>query len=292
MNSTKTVGFTPNTPNNLLIDAGALYKNYGTDSEALISATAGGNTFTVKSNTRQVKVDGAKGSVKYLEFMTDTEVTLSTNLLEVTTEILTLLLRGKADTTSDSSYDIITGKTYIDESDYLENLALVGKISGSNLPVIVILKNAANTDGLKWNTKDDNDNVLAATFTAYIDPYAPDELPFEIRFPKQNATSIFALSQAPIISNNKVLLTFSDTVATPVPKNGFIVTVAGTEDVVTDVQRDVNSLNTILLTLTTPPTSGQAVTVAYNKQASDANNVKSINDVYLSTIPTTNVTNN
>ncbi|WP_243441470.1 hypothetical protein [Clostridium arbusti] len=149
MNNTKTVGFTPNTPNNLLIDAGALYKNYGTDKEALIGATAGGNTFTVKSNTRTIKIDGIKGDMKYGEIITNTTVTLATNLLEVTAEILTLLLRGNIDTDSDASYDIITGKTSLDESDYLENLALVGKISGSELPVIIILKNAANTDGLK-----------------------------------------------------------------------------------------------------------------------------------------------
>lgn len=292
MNSTKTTGFTPNTPKNLIIDAGALYKNYGTDSEELIGATAGGNTFTVKANTRQVKVDGVKGDCKGLEFIIDTKVTLATNLLEVSTDILTLLLHGNADKTSDGSYDIITGKTYLDDSDYLTNIALIGRISGSALPIIIILKNASNTDGLKWQTKDDADNVLACTFTAYIDPYAPDELPYEIRFPKSNTTNLFALTTTPTVSSNKVILTFSDTVSTPVPKDGFAVTVGDSADLITAASVGSVNTKTIELTLTTAPTAGQAVTVAYNKQASDVNNVKSANGIYLSNIPVTNVTNN
>lgn len=184
MNGTATTGFTANTPKNLIIDAGALYKNYGTETEALIGATSGGNTFTVKANTRQTKVDGIKGSAKGLQFVTDTEITLATNLLEVTTDILTMVLSGAADKITDPDYDVITGKTTIADTDYLENIALVGKINGKQKPIIIILKNALNTDGLKWATKDDNDNVLAVTFTAFIDPLTPNVLPYEIRFPK------------------------------------------------------------------------------------------------------------
>lgn len=184
MNGTAVTGFTTNTPKNLIIDSGALYKNYGTESEALIGATSGGNTFTVKANTRQVKVDGIKGSAKGLQFVTDTEITLATNLLEVTTDILTMVLSGTADKTSDPDYDIIKGKTTIADSDYLENIALVGNVSGKAKPVVIILENALNTDGLKWATKDDTDNVLAVTFTAFIDPATPNVLPYEIRFPK------------------------------------------------------------------------------------------------------------
>lgn len=184
MNSTNTVGFTSTTPQNLIIDSGALYKNWGETDEALISATSGGNTFTVKANTRQVKVDGIKGSAKGLEFVTDTQITLGTNLLEVTSDILKTVLNGEVDIATDPDYDIITGKTTIVDTDYLKNVALVGKISGKTKPVIIILENAMNTDGLKWVTKDDTDNVLQCTFTAYIDPTTPNVLPYKIQFPK------------------------------------------------------------------------------------------------------------
>ena len=182
--SESTLGFSATTPNNLLIDAGALYKNYGLVGEALISATAGGNEFVVDVKTRDVKVDGIKNLSKGLRFVTNVEITLKANLLEVTTDILTMALMGEADIVTDLDYDIITGKTTIVDADYLENIALVGRISGSLKPVIIILENVLNTDGLKFKTEDDKDNVLPITFTAFGDPTTPTVLPYQIRYPK------------------------------------------------------------------------------------------------------------
>lgn len=183
-NSTNTVGYTANTPNNLLIDSGALYKNYGTATEALIGATSGGNEFDITVKTRDVKCDGVKGNVKGLKQITDVEVNLKTNMLEITEDILKTALFGVIDTATNPDYDIITGKTYIASTDYLDNVALVGKLSGNQKPVVIILKNALATDGLKFKTEDDKDNVLPITFTGHIDPLTPTVLPYEIHYPK------------------------------------------------------------------------------------------------------------
>lgn len=185
VNSTNTVGYTPTTPDHLLIDSGALYKNYGIDTkEELIGATSGGNEFDITVKTRQVKCDGIKGNAKGLEFITDVEVTLKTNMLEVRSDILVIALMAQVDSVANPDYDIITGKTYIADTDYLDNIALVGKLSGSQKPVVIILKNALSTDGIKFKTEDDKDNVLPVTFTGHIDPTTPDILPYEIHFPK------------------------------------------------------------------------------------------------------------
>lgn len=293
MNSTNTIGFTANTPQNLIIDAGALYKNYGLPSETPLGATSGGNTFTVKANTRQVKVDGIKGSAKGLEFVTDTAISFATNILEITSNTLGTLLRGDVDTTSDANYDIITGRSTIDDGDYLENIALVGKISGKDKPVIIILKNALSTDGLKWTTKDDTDNVVQCTFTAYLDPLHPNDLPYEIRYPKGTSTLPFNLNETPIIDDGKILLTFSDTaMAGAIPYSGFTAAVNGSSDTITAATRGVNDANVIELTLSTPPTAGEPVTIAYTKSETDASNVKSASGVALDTFDTINVINN
>lgn len=184
MNSIDTNSFTSNTVKNLAIDAGCLYINYGDASEKKLGATSSGSTFTVKATSRQAKVDGVKGSAKGLEFVTNTDVTLATNILEMSSSTLATLIRGDVDTVSDPDYDIITGRTSVKDSDYLINIALVGKISGSVKPCIIIIKNAMSTDGLKYALKDDTDNVVQATFTGYIDPATPDVLPYEIRYPK------------------------------------------------------------------------------------------------------------
>lgn len=292
MNSTNTVGFTSATPDHLIIDAGALYKNYGLPDEALIGATSGGNEFDVVVKTRDIKADGVKGAAKGLRAITDTEVTLKTNMLEVTEDILKMALLGVVDTTSSADYDIITGKTYIADTDYLDNIALVGKLSGSNKPVVIILKNVLNDGGLKFKTEDDKDNVLPVTFTGFIDPLTPNILPYEIHYPKAITGLAFDLAGTPYIDNSKVLLTLTDTVAATVPLVGFAVTINGASNIVTAATRGVNALNTILLTLTTAPASGQAVTVAYTKPAADVDDVKSVSGVVLDTFAAMAVTNN
>jgi hypothetical protein len=183
-NSTNTVSYGAATAQNLLLDSGCLYTNYGiVGKEAPICATSGGNEFDVTVKTRDVVVDGLKGVQKGLRFVTSVSVTLKANLLEFTSTTLQLALNGVVDTTG-LTYDSVTGKTTIDDTDYLENIALVGKLSGSDTPVIIILSNVLASDGIAWKSDDDKDNVLPVTFTAFADPTTPTVLPYEIRFPK------------------------------------------------------------------------------------------------------------
>jgi len=292
MNSTNTVGYSSATPDHLIIDAGAIYKDYGLVTEALISATSGGNELDIVVKTRNVKIDGIKSDdIMGLKRFVSAAVSLKVNLLECTSDILRMALMADV-TTTNSDYDIITGRTAILDTDYITNIALVGQLSGSLKPVVIILKNVLNDGGLKLKTDDDKDNVLPLVLTAHVDPSTPTVLPYEIHYPKPLDGIPFGLVGTPVVDNSKVLLTFSDTVAATVVKDGFAVTVAGSADVVTASARGVNQLNTILLTLTSAPTSGQVVTVAYTKPVLDANDVKSLSGVALASFTAIPVTNN
>jgi hypothetical protein len=292
-NSTNTIGFTTNTPNNLMIDAGAVYKNYGESTEALIGATSGGNEFAVAIKTRDVKVDGFKGTVKGLTRIISTDVTLKVNMLELTTNILQMALMANVDTTTNSGFDTITGKTEIALSDYIDNIAIVGRLSGSLQPVIIILKNALSSDGIKFSNKDAVDNILPVTFTASIDPSTPTVSPYEIRYPQVGALAAFYMLANPIINSGKIRMDFSDTVMTgAIPFTGFTASLLGVGDTITAATRDPNDLSVINLTLTTAPTAGQAVTIAYAQPTLDANRVKSLAGGLLATFPIVNVINN
>lgn len=291
INSTNTIGFTPDTSNNLLIDAGAVYKNYGLADEALIGATSGGNEFDIKIKTRDVKVDGLKGTVKGLTRIVSTDVTLKVNMLELTTDILKMALMGSVDSTG-TDYDIITGKTEILLTDYIDNIAIVGKLSGSLKPVVIILKNALSSDGIKFSSKDSADNILPITFTASIDPNFPLVSPYEIRYPKIGALAAFYMLAAPIINGGKIRMEFSDTVAAVVPFTGFTASVLGVANIITAATRDVNDTSVIVLTLTTAPTPGQAVTIAYTLPVIVGNQVTSLAGGVLATFPIVTVVNN
>ena len=291
INSTNTIGFTPGTSDNLLIDAGAVYKNYGLANEALIGATSGGNEFDIKIKTRDVKVDGLKGTVKGLTKIISTDVILKVNMLEVTTDILKMALMANVDSTG-QDYDVITGKTEIALTDYIDNIAIVGRLSGSLKPVVIILKNVLSSDGIKFSNKDAVDNILPITFTASIDPNTPTVSPYEIRYPKIGALAPFYMLSAPIIDDGKIRMAFSATVAAVVPLTGFTASVLGVADVITAAVRNVNDLTIIELTLTVAPTPGQAVTISYALPVSVPDQVTSAAGGVLATFPILAVVNN
>lgn len=185
INSTNTVGYTESTPDHLLLNAGAIYKNYGLAAESLIGATASGGEFESKIKTRQLKVGGILSSnVKGLTMKIDEEVTLKCDFLEMTTEILKMALMANVDTTTNPDYDIITGKDGISSTDYLDNVAIVSTLSGSDKPVVIILKNALCKDGVKIKGEDAKDNTLPVIFTANVDPLFPKVSCYEIHYPK------------------------------------------------------------------------------------------------------------
>jgi hypothetical protein len=204
-----------------------------------------------------------------------------------------MALMASVDTVTNSGFDTITGKTEIALSDYIDNIAIVGRLSGSLQPVIIILKNALSSDGIKFSNKDAVDNILPVTFTASIDPSNPTVSPYEIRYPQVGALAAFYMLATPIINGGKIRMDFSDIVATgAIPFTGFTASLLGVGDTVTAAIRDPNDLSVIILTLTTAPTAGQAVTIAYAQPTLDANRVKSLAGGLLATFPILNVVNN
>ena len=186
-------GFNDKTAENLLLDAGAFFANFkvGTDtfesaSAKLLGATRGGGKFTAKPNIRSIEVDGVKGRAKGLQVIDSWEVSLSANILEINKETLAkgLTATNAVDDSTTEGYSIITAKNYIELADYIENVTFVGKISGSEKPVIIQIYNALNIDGLTLQTKDKDEAVIALNFVGTYDTKTLDVPPFKIFYPK------------------------------------------------------------------------------------------------------------
>lgn len=186
-------GFTEKTPEKLLLDAGAFVKNYvvGESFEEIkaagriIGATQGGGEFSAKPNARQVQVDGVMGKAKGLELIDGWETYIKATIMEITPETLALSL-GAADVVDfrDGEYQRITARDNVEDTDYIENIAWIGNLSGSQKPVIIIVKNPLSIDGITLTPQDKNEAKLAITAYGH---YAPDDLetpPFEILYPK------------------------------------------------------------------------------------------------------------
>ena len=184
-------GFTEETAQSLLLDAGAFFKNYDMEEDTfetavaagkLLGATKDGGEFSAKPEIRQVAVDGVKGKAKGLEVLDSWDVYLKANVLEIKKEtIQSALCSAKAEVKED--YTEITANNSIGLSDYIDNITWVGTLSGSDKPVVIQVYNALNTDGLTLSTKDKDNSVLAMTFYGHYTQNDLNTPPFKIYYP-------------------------------------------------------------------------------------------------------------
>jgi hypothetical protein len=99
-------GISVNTPDRILVDAGAIYLNYGLPNERLLGATRGGNEFNLNRVTRNIEIDGLKGAVKGLKRITEVNPQITANLIELTVENIILAIAG-ANTTATPTTDVL-----------------------------------------------------------------------------------------------------------------------------------------------------------------------------------------
>ncbi|GAH20765.1 unnamed protein product, partial [marine sediment metagenome] len=70
------------------------------------------------------------------------------------------------------------------DEDYIDNVALVGTISGKGDDVICIVKNALADAGFSLSTAPRDEAVPVIVFTGHYLPAYPDTEPWEIRYPR------------------------------------------------------------------------------------------------------------
>lgn len=192
-------GYTNKTPEHLLLDAGAFFKNFDIKEDTyttakaagkLLGATKGGGEFSAVPTMRPLEVDGIKGKAKGCEILDNWEVYIKATFIEASKELLLSALCAATEGKSENeSYDVIQGKTNIDIEDYIDNITWVGTLSGSQKPVIIQVYNAINTDGLKFTTQDKNETTIPVTFYGHYADAEDDTPPFKIYYPKKGATT-------------------------------------------------------------------------------------------------------
>lgn len=185
-------GFTTDTADSLLLDAGAFFKNFvvGTDTFAsavtagkLIGATQGGGEFSAVPEVRQIEIDGVKGRAKGLETIDSWEVYLKANIIEVKLDTIKAALCSSSTDTSTENYTKVTANNNIELTDYIDNITWVGTLSGSDKPVIIQVYNALSTDGIKLSPKDKAEGVIEMTYYGHYTQADLNTPPFAIYYP-------------------------------------------------------------------------------------------------------------
>lgn len=187
-------GITTNTPKHLQLDAGCFFKNYNPASDTpqsasakLIGATAGGGSFSAVPTIRQIEIDGKRGAVKGLETIDDWVVTMTANVKEITADVLKLALAtgaSSAYTTSASApYTKVVASSELADAHYIDNITWIGRLSGTQNPIMIVIKNALATNGLTLTVADKAEGVIPVTLTGHYTISDMETPPFEIYYP-------------------------------------------------------------------------------------------------------------
>lgn len=186
----KSSGITENTPKNIMLGAGTIHKGLKfvngvwNFAESLIGATSGGGKVSIVPEVKDVEVDGALVAVKGLRIKTGEKASIEVNFVEMTAEILKMVTIGEVALSTDyEGYTEITSKARIEEGDYIEHFAYIGKKTDGT-PIIIIFDQCICTSGLEVEGKNKEAGVFAGIFecVADISPEA-DTLPWHILYP-------------------------------------------------------------------------------------------------------------
>lgn len=196
--SLQRTGYTKSTPKYYWVDAGAVYKNLKYNKEkkewegTLLGATADGNKVTIEQEYRKIDIDGVVVDAVGQKVLQGSSAKMETNVKEITAENIRLSINGSIreadEDEAPEGYKVVEGKSTLEDSDYIANLALVGTMTGSEQPIIVVLDNVLCTSGLDTDTKDDAEAVIKMTFEAHAsaDQVADRKLPARIYFPSMD----------------------------------------------------------------------------------------------------------
>lgn len=195
-------GYTKDTPQRFQLNAGALLENLtwvkdlegasGKWSGDLIGATSGGSSISLVNTFRQAEIDGVFTAVVGGDSIESSEGKFEVNMIEWTANNLKRALLADVKTSDGTEYpegyEVITTRREVKSTDYIENLAYVGTITGSNNPIIIIMHHAFPTGGLEFEPKDKQEGIYKLVFEARAsaDNANDTSLPVTILFP--NAT--------------------------------------------------------------------------------------------------------
>ena len=194
-NQKRITGQTSETKENLLLGAGVFAKDYvvGTDTlesiktdKKLLGATNGGGTFTATKNGHYLQIDGMPENTKGNYILDSWATQLQITLQETTVESLKMALTAaKTDTTTTTNYTTIIPKNGMEDEDYIDSVSFIGRLSGSNDPIVITIFNAINTADLSLNPQDGKEGTVQLTLTGHYTADDPESPPFKIFYPKK-----------------------------------------------------------------------------------------------------------
>lgn len=152
---------------NIVIDTGVVYVNYGELDEKILGPCKGGNSFLVEQEFKDVEYDGRRGKTKGMRRIINENASLTVRLMDLSQDNIKLALAGaNIDGTTKA---ITNGDRTILDTEYLKNVALVGTTTGGKNKVVT-LYNVLSDNGLSMEMVDKDELAVEIIFSAHYDP--------------------------------------------------------------------------------------------------------------------------
>jgi len=148
------------------------------DSDKLLGATNGGGTFVCVPTTRQIEIDGIRGSVKGATHIDSWDIRLTGTLKELKKAVLAkLMVCADVDNTV-TNLTKITLHNDIEASDYIPHLCWVGSTPYGY--VMIGMTDVLNTAGVTMTFQDKNEATIPFEFKSHSNSLTGDDtLPVE-----------------------------------------------------------------------------------------------------------------
>lgn len=156
---------------NIQIDHGILFRNYGLESQKIIAPIRGGTTFKVERTIRQIEFDGQGGKTKGTEVIDDENATISAKTLNTSLDSIAMALPGTSLTKTEDDNGNITkiessDLGLIDDSNYDDNITMFCKtLKGDYLKITIF--NAMADNGLEFSAVQKAEAEIQLDFAAH-----------------------------------------------------------------------------------------------------------------------------
>lgn len=182
-------GITTTTPENIPLGAGTFHKNFTWNSAekkwegACVGATSGGGKISIQGEYLPIELDGAHVLVKGLTVKMGGAASMEVNMAELSADNLQIATHFKKGESDAEGYDLYIDKADLEEGDYVENFAFVGRTAkGKN--IIVIFEYALCTEAFELEGKNKENSVIKVKLDAYAENGGDlDTLPIKIYYP-------------------------------------------------------------------------------------------------------------
>ncbi len=157
---------------------GLFYFNYGETDETLVGATKGGGSFAVEREYKPIERDGTYGTVKGEVRKISVVPKLTINALELSTDNLEKFYGMTA--SEETGYTKLTEGVDVADTDFIKNVAFVGKRADGK-QIVIIVENALGNGNLELAFENKEEVATEVTYEGCYDPTALETPPYEIR---------------------------------------------------------------------------------------------------------------